>query len=139
MQFFAVDKQADIDRMLKELHASYLKDNKHDEGDLIYYRINYRLVDTFGITKAEADRFHASYHSSDPRQISQGYCGNCVKVVTIIPVIYGIQASDMEKMKSAEAEGRLLIGDMNTVRQGTKVAMFGCKVCRTPLPEYGTL
>jgi hypothetical protein len=137
--FLAVDKQADIDRMLKELHASYLKGNEHDEGDLIYYRINYRLVDAFGITKSEADSFHASYHSSSPRQVSQGYCANCAKVVTIIPVIYGIQASDMEKMKSAEAEGKLLIGDTNTIRQGTKVAMYGCKVCRTLLPEYGTL
>jgi hypothetical protein len=125
--------------MLKELHATYLKANEYDEGDLIYYRINYRLIDTFGITRDEADRFHTNYHSTIPRQVSQGYCGNCGKVVTIIPVIYGIQASDMEKMKAVEGEGRLLIGDMSTVRQGSKVAMFGCKECRALLPEYGTL
>ncbi|MEW6605226.1 MAG: hypothetical protein AB1351_11150 [Thermoproteota archaeon] len=134
-----MDRQADIDRMLRELHASYLKGNEHDEGDPIYYRINYRLVDAFGITKEEANRFHANYHSTIPRQVSQGYCGNCGKVVTIIPVIYGIQASEVEKMKSVEAEGRLLIGDMSTVKQGTKIAMFGCKTCRALLPEYGTL
>lgn len=134
-----MDRQTDIDRMLRELHASYLKGNEHDEGDLIYYRINYRLVDAFGMTKEEADRFHASYHSTSPRKVSQGYCSSCGKVVTIIPVIYGIQASDMEKMKAAEAEGRILIGDMSTVRQGTKIAMFGCKICRTLLPEVGTL
>ena len=130
---------ADIDRMLKELHASYLKDNMYDEGDLIYYRINYRLVDTFGMTKEEADRLHASYHLATPRQVSQGYCDRCARVVTIIPVIYGIQVGDMERMKTAEALGRLIVGDMNTIRDGSKVAMFGCRDCKTHLPKYGTL
>jgi hypothetical protein len=125
--------------MLKELHVSYLKGNEYDEGDLIYYRINYRLVDAFGITKEEADRFHSVYHSASPRQVSQGYCGNCGKVVTIVPVLYGIQPSDMEKMKAAEENGRLLIGDLRAVKQGSKVAMFGCRNCRTLLPEYGTI
>jgi hypothetical protein len=125
--------------MLKELHASYLKGNEHDEGDLIYYRINYRLADTLGITKEEADRLHSSYHADNPRQISQGYCEKCGRVVTMIPVIYGIQESDMEGMKTAEMQGRLMIGDMSTVRQGSKVAMFGCRKCRTLLPQYGTL
>jgi len=134
-----VDMRADIDKMLRELHVSYLKDNEHDEGDLIYYRINYRLVDAFGITKEEADRLHSIYHSASPRKVSQGFCGNCGKVVTIIPVIYGIQPSDMEKMKAAEEEGRLLIGDLSTVKQGSKVAMFGCKNCRTLLPQYGMI
>ena len=132
-------RQADIERMLRELHASYLKGNEHDEGDLIYYRINYRLADTFGMTKEEADKLHLSYHSSSPRHISQGYCDSCGKVVKIIPVIYGIQADDMERMKAAESGGRLIIGDMNTVKQGSKVAMFGCKECRALLPKYGTL
>lgn len=132
-------READIDRMLKELHASYLKDNELDEGDPIYFRINYLLADTFGITKSEADRLHASYHLANPRQISKGYCDICGRVVTIIPVIYGIQGDDMERMKIAEAEGRLIIGDISTVRQGTKVAMFGCVECRTLLPKYGTL
>lgn len=132
-------READIDRMLKELHASYLKSNEHDEGDLIYYRINYRLADTFGITKEEADRLHSSYHSASPRQVSQGYCEKCGSVVTIIPVIYGIQKSDIERIKIAEAEGRLIIGDMNAVKQGSKAAMFGCRECRTLLPKYGML
>ena len=43
-------REAEIDMMLKELHVSYLKGNEHDEGDLLYYRINYRLTDIFGIT-----------------------------------------------------------------------------------------
>lgn len=132
-------KQAEIDRMLKELHASYLKDNEHDEGDLIYYRINYRLADALGITKEEADMLHMSYHAGRPRQVSQGYCEKCGRVVTIIPVIYGIQKSDVDRMKAAEIQGRLIIGDMSTVRQGSKPAMFGCRECRTPLPKYGTL
>ena len=129
--------QADIDRILKELHASYLKDNEYDEGDIIYYRINYLLADTFGITKEEAERLHSSYHAGTPRQVSQGYCAKCDRVVTIIPVIYGIQESDMERMKTAETQGRLIIGDMNTVRQVSKAPMFGCRECRTLLPKYG--
>lgn len=132
-------RQADIDRMLKELHASYLKDNEHDEGDLIYYRINYRLADAFGMTKEEADRLHSIYHLASPREVSQGYCERCSKVVTIIPVIYGVQESDMEGMKAAEAQGRLIIGDTATVKQGSKVPMFGCRECRTLLPKYGAI
>lgn len=132
-------READIERMLKELHVSYLKDNEHDEGDLIYYRINYRLADTFGVTKEEADKLHASYHSANPREVSQGYCERCEKVVTIIPVIYGIQESDMERMKAAEARGRLIIGDTASIRQGSKVPMFGCRECRTLLPKYGAI
>ena len=132
-------REAEIDRMLKELHASYLKGNEHDEGDLIYYRINYHLVDTFGITREEAERLHTGYHSSSPREVSRGFCDSCGKVVTIIPVIYGIQAADMERMKAAEAEGRIIIGDVGTVRQGSKVAMFGCRECRSLLPKYGTI
>lgn len=132
-------RQADIDRMLKELHVSYLKDNEHDEGDSIYYRINYRLADAFGMTKEEADRLHSIYHLASPREVSHGYCERCERVVTIIPVIYGIQESDMERMKAAEAQGRLIIGDTATVRQGSRVPMFGCRECRALLPKYGAI
>ena len=132
-------READMERMLKELHVSYLKDNEHDEGDLIYYRINYRLADAFGVTKEEADKLHAGYHSASPREVSQGYCERCERVVTIIPVIYGIQESDIERMKAAEAQGRLIIGDTATIRQGSKVPMFGCRQCRTLLPKYGAI
>ena len=41
---------ADIKQLLMNLHESYLKDNKYDEGNLIYYRINYKLMDAFEIT-----------------------------------------------------------------------------------------
>jgi hypothetical protein len=134
-----VDKEAEIERMLKELHASYLKGNEHDEGDLIYYRINYRLANTLEITSEEADRLHSRYHAGSPRQVSKGFCEKCGRAVSIIPVIYGVQKSDMERMKVAETQGRLIIGDISTVRQGSKVAMFGCMECKTLLPKYGTL
>lgn len=130
---------ADIERMLKELHTSYLKGNEHDEGDLIYYRINYRLADAFGITKEEAGRLHSIYHLVRPREVSQGYCERCERVVTIVPVIYGVQETDVERMKAAEALGRLIIGDTSTVRQGSKVPMFGCRECGTFLPKYGMI
>lgn len=134
-----MDRQSDINRMLNELHASYLKDNEHDEGDLIYYRINYRLAEAFGMTKGEAESLHSTYHSSNPREVSQGYCEKCKVVVTIIPVIYGMQESDVERMRTAEAEGRLIIGDTDTVKQGSMAPMFGCRACRTLLPKYGTI
>jgi hypothetical protein len=134
-----VDREAEIARLLKELHASFLKGNEHDEGDLLYYRMNYRLVDTFGITKEEAESFHSAYHAKNPRQVSQGYCDKCGRIVTIIPIIYGIQASDIEKMRAAENEGRLIIGDTGIIRQGAKVAMFGCRECKTSLPKYGAV
>ena len=131
-------KEDDVARALAELHAHYLKANEHDEGDPIFFRINYRLADTFALTKEEAERYHAQYHKSRPRQVSGGFCDRCDKVITIIPIIYGIQDSDMERMKAAESEGRLIIGDIEQVSAGDKVAMFGCKDCKNRLEKYGT-
>ncbi|MGI0020632.1 MAG: hypothetical protein ACREAY_09195 [Nitrososphaera sp.] len=128
----------DVARALAELHAHYLKANEYDEGDPIFYRINYRLADTFALTREQAEQYHAQYHKSRPRQISGGFCDRCNKVVTIIPVIYGIQDSDLERVKVAESEGRLIIGDIGQVRAGNKVAMFGCKECKGGLEKYGT-
>src|SRR5215510_6905858 len=115
----SVGRQADIDRMLEEMHASYLKENKYDEGDPIYYRINYRLVDAFDVTAEEAERLHSNYHENNPRHVSQGYCENCKKVITIIPVIYGIQKSGLERMEAAEIAGRIIIGDTSQLREGS--------------------
>ena len=131
-------REDDIARALAELHAHYLKANEYDEGDPIFYRINYRLADDFAITREEAEQYHAQYHKSRPRQVSGGFCDRCNKVVTIIPIIYGIQDSDMESMKAVESEGRLIIGDIGLVRSGNKVAMFGCKECKGRLEKYGT-
>ena len=130
---------AEIMLMLKNLHASYLRDNEYDEGDLLFYRINYRLAEAFGITIYEAEQLHSLYHKDAPRRVSEGYCDTCRKVVTFIPIIYGIQSSDMPKMRAAEKEGRLIVGDMESVRQGSRAAMFGCKICKTNLPKYGVL
>ena len=44
-------REAQIAKMLQELHASYLKGNEYDEGDPIFYHINYRLADAFGLTR----------------------------------------------------------------------------------------
>ena len=134
-----MDRKSEIARALADLHAHYLKGNEYDEGDPIFYRINYRLADTFVLTKEEAGQYHAKYHATKPRCVSEGFCDRCNAVVTIIPIIYGIQESDMERMKAAEAEGRLLIGDMGQVRTGAKVTMFGCKSCKSPLGKYGML
>lgn len=116
-----------------------MKENEYDEGDPIFYRINYRLEEMFDLTREEAALAHGQYHLQKPRRISEGFCENCNRVVGIIPIIYGIQESDMEKMRKAEADGRLIIGDMTSVAEGNKVAMFGCKVCKRPLLKYGTL
>lgn len=134
-------EQTDIDiaRMLRELHASYLKINEYDEGDPIFYRINYRLADAFALSNAEAERYHAKYHKEHPRRVSEGFCDACNEIVGIIPIIYGVQESDMERMKAAEGQGRLIIGDISQVREGARVAMFGCKACKTPLAKYGTI
>ncbi|WP_337861834.1 hypothetical protein [Nitrososphaera sp.] len=132
-------KDDEIAGMLDELHAHYLKGNEYDEGDPIFYRINYRLAETFALGKEEAEKYHAQYHSARPRRVSEGFCDYCGKVVTIIPIIYGVQESDMARMEAAQAEGRLIIGDMEKVRHGGKVAMFGCRVCKGALEKYGTI
>lgn len=132
-------REAQIAKMLQELHASYLKGNEYDEGDPIFYRINYRLADAFGLTREGAEKYHSAYHRDNPRRVSQGYCDRCESVVTIIPVIYGLQESDLAYLRAVEAEGRLIIGDISSLRQGFRGAMFGCRECKTLLPKYGTL
>ncbi|AIF83582.1 hypothetical protein NTE_01519 [Candidatus Nitrososphaera evergladensis SR1] len=135
----AQEQDDEIEKMLRELHASYLKANEYDEGDPIFYRINYRLADAFSLTREEAENYHAEYHKKNPRRVSEGFCDACNRIVGIIPIIYGVQEGDMERMKAAEAQGRLIIGDITQVREGAKVAMFGCKVCKTPLAKYGSI
>ena len=135
-----IDDNAAARRMLIELHKSYLKNNKYDEGNLIYYRINYKLVDILEITKEEAEKYHADYHKENtPRRISEGYCHNCNAVVTIVPIIYGITENDKVTLKAAEKEGRLIIGSLDQVKEGNHVSMFGCKICKSALPRYGTI
>ena len=126
-------------RLLKELHAFYLRNNEYDEGDLLFYRINYKLIDAFGFTGDDAEKFHLNYHDSTPRRISEGYCHICKKITSIIPIIYGALEQDMSTLKVAEDDKKLIIGNLEDVREGNKVAMFGCKICMTPLPKYGII
>lgn len=129
----------DVEQFLGELHSLFLKENEHDEGDLIFYRINYRLADKLRISKEEAEKFHSEYHQKNPRRVSEGFCDKCQKLVMLIPIIYGIQQSELAEMQAREQQGRLIIGNTGIIREGTRVAMFGCKVCRRSLPKYGTL
>jgi hypothetical protein len=133
------DSRNAIIELLKKLHEHYLKDNQYDEGDLLFYRINYKLMDTFGITKLAAEEFHKIYHNSKPRRISEGYCNKCEKIITIIPIIYGVSGRELVNLLKAEDNGKLIIGNTNDIKEGNKIAMFGCKACKTPLPEYGAM
>jgi hypothetical protein len=133
------ENAAGIKQVLKELHESYLQDNEYDEGILIYYRINYKLMDAFEITKEEAEKIHIAYHENNPRRISEGYCHNCKNVVIIIPIIYGVSENDKPTLTLAENEGRLIIGSLNGIKEGVEVSMFGCKTCKSGLPKYGTI
>jgi hypothetical protein len=128
-----------IEQILKELHSSFMKENENDEGDLIFYRINYRLADALAIPKEEAEKFHSEYHSAAPRKVSEGFCDYCHAVVTLIPIIYGIQASELAELEAKEKAGRLILGDTSTIKEGARVAMFGCRRCRRPLPNFGCL
>ena len=83
------DGRDTIRNLLSKLHEHYLRDNMYDEGDLLFYRINYRLMDTLRISKAAAEEFHKIYHTTIPRRVSGGYCKKCEKIITIIPIIYG--------------------------------------------------
>jgi hypothetical protein len=134
-------KEVGITRTLIELHNYYLRDNKFDEGDLIYYRINYRLVALFGITKEEAQSFHAAYHKDIPRTVSQGYCHICDAIVKIIPIIYGSSERERKSLEMAQNEGKLIIANMDydPIKEGVKIPFYGCKICKTALPRYGTM
>lgn len=134
-------KEVGITKTLTELHRYYLHDNEFDEGDLIYYRINYKLVALFGITREEAQSFHEAYHKDIPRIIDKGYCHNCDAIVKFIPIIYGSSERERESLEIAQNEGRLIISnlDFNTINEGVKIPLFGCKMCKTPLPRYGTM
>jgi len=134
-----VQQHEGIEKMLQEMHSSYLKGNEYDEGDLIFFRINYRLEDTFALTREEAHEYHTEYHRKIPRHVSEGYCHICEGIVGTIPIIYGVQEEDLERMKVAEVQGRLIVGDVSKVRAGSKVAMFGCKICKSPLEQFGCI
>jgi hypothetical protein len=128
-----------VNDLVTKLHEHYLRDNMYDEGDILFYRINYRLMDTLRISKGAAEEFHKVYHIANPRRVSGGYCKKCEKIITIIPIIYGALKPELANLLNAENKGKLIIGNTNDIREGNKIAMFGCNVCKTPLPEYGTM
>jgi hypothetical protein len=33
----------------------------------------------------------------------------------------------------------LIIGSLDQVKEGNHVSMFGCKICKSALPRYGTI
>ena len=134
-------KEIGITRALIELHGYYLKDNEFDEGDLIYYRINYRLVALFGITREEAQNFHAVYHRNTPRKIAEGYCHICNAIVKFIPIIYGSSERERESLEVAQNEGKLIIAnlDSNAIKEGVKLPLYGCRICKAALPRYGPM
>lgn len=119
--------------LLIKLHDYYLKDNKYDEGDLLFYRINYKLMDTLGISRVAAEEFHKIYHDLDPRRVSEGYCNKCKKIVTIIPIIYGVSDKEVANLLKAENNGKLIIGNTKDIRDGSKAAIFGCKICKSSI------
>ena len=128
-----------IEQKLSELHSLYLKSNPYDEGDLIYYRINYKISGLLEISLTEAEAAHKAYHKRNPRYVSQGLCETCGGVVPIVPIIYGVNASERESYQRKEEEGRLLIGDLARLREGVKPALFGCSRCKSELPSFGTI
>ena len=141
LQNEGIREDVGITRTLIELHRYYLQGNKFDEGDLIFYRINYRLVALFGITKEEAQSFHAAYHRDFPRTISEGYCDICDAIVKFIPIIYGLLGRERKSLEIAQNEGKLIIAnlDCNAIKEGVKIPLYGCKICKTSLPRYGTM
>lgn len=132
------DSQFAIREFLVKLHNHYLKNNKYDEGDPIFYRINYKLMDTLRVSKAAAEELHKIYHADNPRRISEGFCNKCEKIVTIIPIFYGVSDRELANLLKAENNGKLIIRNINDISDGNKIAMFGCKECKSPLPKYGS-
>jgi hypothetical protein len=45
--------------------------------------------------------------------------------VTIIPIIYGISEQDFVNTKIAEGEERLIIGNIDNIKEDVEVAIFG--------------
>lgn len=129
---------AEVEKSLDELHTRFLSQNPYDEGDLLYCRINYRLADKMQRSLAEAEAAHSEYHAIHPRHVSEGMCDVCNRLVRIVPIIYGYDRREIQSLKASEAAGRLIIGETVDFKEGSKIALFGCSVCKTPLASYGT-
>ena len=75
-----------VQKYILLLHERYLRNDKHDN-------FVEQLINAYSITIDEAEKFHLIYHCDNPRRVSEGFCHNYNKVVTIIP-IYGISEQD---------------------------------------------
>jgi hypothetical protein len=96
-------------------------------------------METFQVTKDDAEKIHLKYHEDNERRISEGYCDNCKSITKIIPIIYGVSNDERETLIVAENEERIIIGSLADIKSGVSLAMFGCKICKKPLPQYGTM
>jgi NADH:ubiquinone oxidoreductase subunit E len=81
MKIVAYHSQS-VDESLEKLHKMFLKHNEHDEGDLIFYRIDYRLAEILKVTADEARAYHQIYHTINPRTVSKAYCSNCNQIIS---------------------------------------------------------
>ena len=54
----------------------------------------------------------------------------CEKIITIIPIIYGAFNHELPNLLKAENNGKLIIGNINDIREGNKIAMFVTAVIR---------
>lgn len=50
-----------------------------------------------------------------------------------------ISEQDFVNTKIAEGEERLIIDNIENIKEGVEVAMFGCKICKSPLSKYGVI
>ena len=83
-----------VDESLEKLHKMFLKHNEHDEGDLIFYRIDYRLAEILKVTADEARAYHQIYHTKNPCTVSKAYCSTCNQIVTFVPIIYTVTENE---------------------------------------------
>ena len=126
-----------VDKSLANLHKIFLKHNEHDEGDLIFYRIDYRLAEVLKVTTDEAHAYHLIYHTKNPRTVSKAYCSNCNQIVTFIPIIYTVTENERALLEAAELEDRVILGNLEKIMEDHKIPMFGCTQCKKPIPGYG--
>ncbi len=126
-----------VDKSIYNLHKIFLKDDEYDEGDLIFYRIDYRLAEILKVTAKEAHAYHLIYHTKNPRTVSKAYCTNCNQIVTFIPIIYTVTENEGTLLETAELENRVILGKLDKVMEDHKILMFGCTQCKKPLPGCG--
>ncbi len=126
-----------VDKSLANLHKIFLKHNVHDEGDLIFYRIDYRLAEILKVTADEAHAYHLIYHTKNPRTVSKAYCSNCNQIVTFIPIIYTVTENERALLEAAELEDRVILGNLEKIMEDHKIPMFGCTQCKKPIPGSG--